>query len=202
MRDPVFSEFSISRHERQPVGQCLSDEQPVKRIAMMIRQMLDGSDVIEGDHQRREAVSHNGGFYRFGRSYSAKPGLDRNFPGVDQTDEAAIGGGNRSAALCCQARAILHRPNKDLRVEQEPHEASSPSKARWISGGRGASKSSDTNTFPFHAPKRTGTFLGDNGTRRARGLPALAMMISSPAAARSTRRERFPFASPSNPAAS
>jgi hypothetical protein len=55
----------------------------------------------------------------------------------------------------------------------------------------GASKSGGTIAFPVREPRRRfGRFSRvTSGTRRATGFPALAMMISSPAAASSTSRE-------------
>jgi hypothetical protein len=43
--------------------------------------------------------------------------------------------------------------------------------------------------------RRVEIFRSRKGTNRAKGLPALAMTISSPAAACSTSRERLVFAS-------
>lgn len=55
-----------------------------------------------------------------------------------------------------------------------------------MSGGSAPSKSSAIQIFPFEHPGTLGSLAETSGTRRVRGFPALAMMISSPLAVRST----------------
>jgi hypothetical protein len=49
-----------------------------------------------------------------------------------------------------------------------------------MSGGSASSKSSAIQIFPLEHPGTLGSLAETSGTRRARGFPALAMMISSP----------------------
>src|SRR5260221_2365233 len=162
---------------------------------MMVRQMLDGSDVVEGDRQGGETVRSDCRLERDGEYEFAQPGLYRDLPGRYHADETTIGAPDDVTVLCLEPSIAIQNPKKNLRIDEKIHCSISPSKARWISSGKGASKSSAIQIFPFNAPKMTGDFLLASATSRARGLPALAMMISSPAAARSTSRERFGFAS-------
>ncbi len=64
-----------------------------------------------------------------------------------------------------------------------------------MASGNGASKSAATAIRPLSWPGRRGWLRAAIGTRRAMGRPALAMMISSPAAARSTSCDRLVLAS-------
>ena len=61
--------------------------------------------------------------------------------------------------------------------------------------GSGASKFFEILIRPLSNPGRRGRVGDANGMSRARGRPARAMMISSPFAARSTRREKCVLAS-------
>jgi hypothetical protein len=74
--------------------------------------------------------------------------------------------------------------------------AASRLKAVELGIGQRASKSAGTARRPASTPsrRRPGPAAEASGTRRASGRPARAMMISSPAAAASTRRESCVFA--------
>ncbi len=71
-----------------------------------------------------------------------------------------------------------------------------PSKASIRLSGGGASKSGGTTATPVRAPRRrfARPSAGDNGTKRVIGFPALAINISSPAAAWSTNHDKFALA--------
>jgi hypothetical protein len=60
---------------------------------------------------------------------------------------------------------------------------------------RSSSKSGPNQICPFRAPGSSGSVRMGTGTSRTLGRPFLAMTISSPAAARSTRSDSFAFAS-------
>src|SRR5947208_15094321 len=87
-------------------------------------------------------------------------------------------------------------PNQRVGIEQQPH-SDSPVNRRNTSGGSGASKSSAIHPLPFPNPylRSRRVSLGASGTSRAFGLPDLAIVISRPAAACSTRAARWVFAS-------
>src|SRR5208282_2948081 len=78
-------------------------------------------------------------------------------------------------------------PEQNMRIEQQAHYR--PSNASRISDGKGASKSVGTFSRPAKIPRRRFLRLaGPSGPSLASGVPDLAMMISSHAAACSTRR--------------
>src|SRR6516165_1344879 len=74
-------------------------------------------------------------------------------------------------------------------VEQHAHQR--PSNASASSSGKEASKSSGTRNFPAKMPRRRLRPGPASGPKRATGLPDLAMMISSPATAASTKRDNW-----------
>src|SRR5206468_3090948 len=113
--------------------------------------------------------------------------LDRDLPDAGGADERrGDRRDDRGADLLREAPVIGEEPEEDLRVEERPHQR--PAKARRTPAGSGASKSAAMRIRPFSRPGRR--LAGESGTRRARGRPARAITISSPAAARSTRREK------------
>jgi hypothetical protein len=74
-------------------------------------------------------------------------------------------------------------------AEAEGH-GRSPRNAAMISSGSGSSKSSAIQILPLSTSGWRGSRRGSEDSRRATGLPALAMMISSPVATSSTKRVR------------
>src|SRR6202035_4001822 len=121
--------------------------------------------------------------------------LDRDFPNRRRADDTLVRlVAHRRAQRRRDLAGPLIRPEQDMRVDQQPH--GSYSKYFCSSGGRGPSKSSAMYVIPSSfCPNRRFFRDGRYGTSLAFGLPALAMTISSPAAARSTSLERFVFAS-------
>src|SRR3972149_8880439 len=119
--------------------------------------------------------------------------FDADFPGADGTDHHEIGPLHSTARRGPEFSAMP--TNQDVGVEEQPHRGSS--NRRCTSGGSGASKSGATHPLPFPLPgtRRWRVSLGANGTRRALGLPDLAMMISRPCAACSTSSDRWVLAS-------
>jgi hypothetical protein len=96
-------------------------------------------------------------------------------------------GGSRRSPSC-------HTARRAYRARSSSSTLGSPSNASSTSSGKGASKSWAIHTVPLPSPGRR-LRAGRNGTSLARGLAALAMMISWPDAASSTSAERWVLAS-------
>ena len=103
------------------------------------------------------------------------------------TPPAAV---TRRTHAAAESAAILERPEQSVGIKQEAQALRPPGGLRRSNG---ASKSSGYSNSPFAVPsfRRAGL---PQAIRRARGRPALAIIISSPAAASSTRRERWVLA--------
>src|SRR5207248_26089 len=98
-----------------------------------------------------------------------------------------VGGGNGSTRGSTEPLAVDAPPEEDVRVQEQRHRFL-PAKPANTSGGSGASKSAAMRMRPLEPPGvRTRVLIA---TRRARGTPAFAITISSPAAACSTRADR------------
>src|SRR5690348_6913168 len=121
--------------------------------------------------------------------------LDRNLPGARGTDEYLRGSRDRVTNGYSQLAVSRPPPQEDMGVEEQPQCLPSTPKAASRSAGKGASKSSAIQTFPRPRPGRRRSRGCLSGTSRARGFPSLAMIISSPAAASSTRCDSLVFAS-------
>src|SRR6185312_14103156 len=110
----------------------------------------------------------------------AQSGFDTDFP---DRSGARIHF-TRFNALSRALREFFRRgkgPQEQVGIQQNPHHYR-PSKVDRVSSSSGALKSSGTLILPFSRPRcflRIGAAMGDS---RAIGLPALAMMISAPAA--------------------
>src|ERR1700674_1764896 len=141
-----------------------------------------------GEHARCQAI---------GEIETAKRDLYVGLPSRRHAHEHQIRCRDAASRNGAQPGRLAAPPEEDVSVEQEPvgRLHSRPSNAAWISGGSGASKSSAMRIRPSQPPGWRGRAGRLNGTSLARGLPALARMISSPSAARSTSREREVFAS-------
>ena len=61
-------ELRVAGDDRQPFLGCLCDKQPVERVSVMGRQILDGEDVLYVDRQRGETVRGKLGGQPGGRS--------------------------------------------------------------------------------------------------------------------------------------
>lgn len=83
---------------------------------MMIRQMLDGSDMIEGDRQGRETVSSDRRLEGDGKYEFAQPGLYRDLPGRYHADETTIGVLDDVTILRLEPLIAVQNPKKNLRI--------------------------------------------------------------------------------------
>src|ERR1035437_2633057 len=130
---------------------------------------------------------------RRGQLQPSEPRFDCHLPyGGRAKPEPYPGLKQRRFAAWAEAVAAIHPPDRDMSIEQQVHH--STPKGSAISGGNGASKSSLIQILPFNMPKVLRTSSFSKGTRRAKGLPALAITISSPAATSSKRLERWVLA--------
>src|SRR5206468_52736 len=95
--------------------------------------------------------------------------------------------GYRLAGLDAELRIFGEPPEEGMAVQEELHSLS-PRNAAMIPSGRGSSKSGAIRIRPLSRPGLRGSAA--IRTSFAMGRPLFAMMISSPCAARSRRRER------------
>src|ERR1700674_1110336 len=115
--------------------------------------------------------------------------FDHNLPCRDRTNpQGDAWSEHRVLGAWPKPLAPIDPPDENMGIQQKVH-GSMPKPLR-TSGGSGASKSSLIQIFPFIIPKDFRTSGFSRATSRAIGFPALAMMISSPAAASSARLER------------
>ena len=126
-----------------------------------------------------------------GQMYPAQGSFDDNFPPAYGTEPNLIGviGKDLSSPLG-EAVAVSDPPEKRRGIEEDPH-----SKLRKSSSGNGASKVGSSVTCPRALPGNLRPFGEPKGTRRATGLPPLAIVISSPRSTRSISFDKCVFAS-------
>src|SRR5262249_33105573 len=135
-------------------------------------------------------------FQVIGRLKLAQRLLDRDLPGdccadIDRVRPVP----DRPSRRLGKLPGVTEPPEHHVSIEQQVHPASvSIPKARAMSSGN-SSKSSAIRTFPFHCPPWRGASLRLIGTRRTTGVPARAMITSSPCNARSTSFDNCDFAS-------
>jgi hypothetical protein len=124
---------------------------------------------------------------------AAQPRLDGDFPDACDAEQHFGGAAfDRGASLRIETMRLRQSPQKDMRIEQDAHQR--PSNTSRTSSGKSASKSSGTRSLPANTPSVRFRRGPESGPNRAIGLPDFAMMISSPAAAASTKRESWVFA--------
>src|SRR5690606_39050673 len=123
-------------------------------------------------------------------------GLDRHLPQAGSAEQQGVAGVfQKGARLFREPLWLGGRPEQEEGIEQVLH-AGMPNSAA-ISSSPMRSKSSGTDKAPCRNPSRW-TSPASGAPMRITftiGLPALAMTTVSPAAARSTRRERWVLAS-------
>ncbi len=126
-----------------------------------------------------------------GQLNPAQGSFNDNFPPAYRTEPNLIGvvGKDLSSPLG-ETVAISDPPEKRRGIEEDPH-----SKLRKSSSGKGASKVGSTVTWPRALPGDLRPFGDPKGTRRATGLPPLAIVISSPWSTRSMSFDKCVFAS-------
>ena len=184
--DAVPLEHRVPSHQRETLSLGLGDEKAVEGIAMMRRKARHTPGVAKHDRKLQEAGFLGGLLDRAGRPQAAEPDLDGDLPGGGGTHVHAAGSLDRSATVAAKP-APLVPPDEDVGIQQQVHR--SPSKSRTTASGSGASKFLPMRHFPLPLPGTRRARVSSSGTRRAHGRPDLEMTISSPPAARSTRRD-------------
>src|SRR5712691_3222134 len=146
------------------------------------------------DGERVEAVADQLCIEIVRRGQLAERGLDRQFPGGGRADrDIRFGPGDGRAGGLAERGIVGQPPEQRVGVEEQPH-GCSPLKAAATSGGS-SSKSGAMVTRPSQPPGVRGAWDSTYGTSLATGVPDRPIRISSPCSARSTRREKFVFAS-------
>src|SRR6266480_595343 len=193
-RHAIRLKRAIRCEDREPFVQRLHDEQAVERVAMVTWQVTQQVPVTHGRWKREKTIARDDVFNRVLQVQLAYGALDGDLPRADGAHYNEFGPLHRADGS--GPKFLQVPPNQCVGVEQQPH-SDSPVNKRNTSGGSGASKSSAIQPLPFPNPylRKWRVSFGASGTRRALGLPDLAMMISRPCAACSTRSERWVFAS-------
>src|ERR687897_2963187 len=115
--------------------------------------------------------------------------LRGHFPPRSGAYPYEVGGRDRAPSLTAEATVVIDPPQNDVSIQQHLQNSSSSfllhSNAASSSFVIGASKSGDIQILPLRRPGFR-LIAPLNATSFAIGLPFLAMMISSPAAAIST----------------
>lgn len=85
MNGMIEADERVIGHQQQRLGLCLGDQQTVERIAMMRRQMADGSSMNGGHRQLAKAGFHGGAMDRVRLDVEIQPvegALDRDLPSL------------------------------------------------------------------------------------------------------------------------
>ncbi len=122
----VCVERGIRAHQREPLKDSLSDQEPVERVAVMKGERIHGEDMLRGDIQCIEVVPGE----TLGPELSeraiqgelARAQLDGDFPGRHHTDHHSCGGVlDGASGARAQPRVIVDEPKKSVSVEEEIH---------------------------------------------------------------------------------
>src|SRR5437667_3768140 len=150
-------------------------------------ELFDGGCVGDGHGEWLNARVEQQREVRVRHDELAQRALDGDLPGDGRAQQDAVGAVRELAfGVLPQAFIAAEKPQGGMRVEQQLQRAPN---ASAISSGS-SSKSSAKWTRPRSAPWTVASaFWLATGTRRATGLPFRAMMMSSPASARSTSCE-------------
>src|SRR5262249_22139399 len=186
----VGSKHFVMCHNDKVFDLGLCNKHAIKGVMVMRRQVTSSQGMLSRDRELDEIVGRD--FLVYAVSSWINPAelcLDGNFPNrccanVDQRGLVS----NRLAGFLAKFYIVAKPPEKSVSVQQEPFHFRSPRNAAAMSSGKGASKSGAISIFPFNRPGRRVTPL--SGTSFATGLPFLAITICSPAATRSSKRDK------------
>src|SRR5439155_14410401 len=192
----IGHELLIGGVESCGLDDRLRDENAIEGIAVQQRQPTDESRRVRANRQFGEP-GIEGGSGDLGRIedkiVAAQSSLDGDLPDAGGAEQhLGVAPFDCGAGLSIEPVRLGERPQQDKGIEQHTHQR--PSKASMTSSGNGASKSSGTRSFPAKTPRRRCRCEPMSGPKRATGLPDLAIMISSPAAAASTKRDNWVLA--------
>src|SRR5438270_4393851 len=193
-RHPIRLERPVRCEDRESLVQRLRDQQAVERVAVVAWQVTQQVPVTYRRRKREKSIARHDVVDCVLEVQPADGSLDGDLPRADGAHYNEFGPLHRADGSGPKLPQVP--PNQRVGIEQQPH-SDSPVNNRKTSGGSGASKSSAIQPLPFPNPylRKWRIPLGASGTRRALGFPDLAMMISRPCAACSTRSERWVFAS-------
>src|SRR6266536_862947 len=192
-RHGIARDAGVARQECEALVLRLRHQHTVERIVMVTRQRTGDGGVLELDRQPPDPALVERSQQVLRRLQLSERPLDRDLPRTRGAGEHLGLVRDQEPRLLRQRRIVGQPPQQDVGVEQKPHDPS-PRNAAAIPDGS-SSKSSWMTTRPRQRPGSRGMTARGIGPSRAIGRPALLMMISSPAAARSTRRDRCVFAS-------
>ena len=86
----IEADERVIGHQKQRLGQCLGDQQAFERIAMMRRQMADGSGMNGGHWQFAKASFYGGAMDHIRLDVeiqTVEGALDRDLPDIDGAEE-------------------------------------------------------------------------------------------------------------------
>lgn len=142
------------RNEGQIVCLCLSDQHAIERISMVKREPGRSLGMSERDEELLEAASEHACFHAVREIEASQSRFDRGLPGGSDADKDLICSRDAATHGGGDLRGLAPPPEEDVRIEEQAAGRAhpGPSKASWISGGRGASKSSAMRMRPSQPP--------------------------------------------------
>jgi hypothetical protein len=203
----VLLEKLVACDERQVFGFGLRHENAVEWITMHRRKRLHRPG-MNGLNGQFDEIRRADGIEETVLDFEqALAGFDREFPNGGGAEKDGIFTVlNRFASGRRELARSMKRPEQRMRIEQELHffferdgdgvepGSTAPSKKAFSTEGSGRQQRGCSLTRPAKPPNLRRRAAGWKGVRRTMGRPALARMISSPATASSTRRERWVLA--------
>jgi hypothetical protein len=188
--------MTVLGHQDEPFDLGLSNQKPVEWIGVMKRQRFCQVGMARSDGEALKACARQDFQEVVATGQLSGCPLDRDLPDTGRADDNAF-----SASAIAERALLRSRGSRAVHRIRHGYRAASPRPGSYPncfnnSGGSGASKSSAIYVRPSKLACLRGSFLATlTGTNLARGWPCLAMMISSPAAARSTNEESWFLAS-------
>src|SRR6266446_2874110 len=193
-RHAIQRKARIMGHHRQLMELRLGNQHAVKGIAVVAGQSPSDQRVRNRDGEWLEAMRGELRLEVVGDVEPPLGALDTHFPGARRADKHLRLPRCDSCSGRRTQRGIVRQPPEEGVSIEEEHQGASPSKAAVRSGGN-SSKSGAIRTRPRHEPGTRGRSSSRYGTSLASGFPARAMIISSPWATWSSKRERCVLAS-------
>ncbi len=116
----------VATHQCHSFDRCLSDQESVKRVAMMKRRSFKNANMSDQDVEDREPIVVNLPFQKIGNwppdIKLSEAGLDCNLPKRANAQELLMDSGFDGRFSCLtQTRIIPGEPEEGERIEQQPH---------------------------------------------------------------------------------
>lgn len=129
-RNPIGVQNAVGTDHGEALNYGLSNQQTVKRIAVMKRQIQNFGEVIDlGRHQFNVIPSHftrNQNAIRFGQFELAQTDFNRNFPKRHDTNENLVGRIlNQVKSVQSELVFPLNKPEEAICVQEQCHLMSS-----------------------------------------------------------------------------